>query len=176
MALKLKEMLEKEGASVVMTRRGAETVPLTERPKIARAGLADVFVSVHANALPEEEDPYSKPRGFMVFYYHPQSLPLARAVHAQYQRWLGPAAPTQGGVQLADEGFQYGDLLVARQTQMPAILMESAYLMFPEQEALLTDPNFQEIFARAMLEGLRSYFEEARSLQAENPAERRAAY
>ncbi|MGL4636855.1 MAG: N-acetylmuramoyl-L-alanine amidase [Beijerinckiaceae bacterium] len=56
-ALAMKERLEKGGkAKVVMTRATDVFVPLRERVRIARQSKAALFVSLHADALPDEGD------------------------------------------------------------------------------------------------------------------------
>lgn len=152
-ALAAKARLERAGASVLMTRADPlSEVSLVDRPKQAVERGADVFVSLHNNALPDGENPFSKPRGFSVFYYHPQSLELGRSVHEAYRR----------RIKLADEGLRWGNLLVARQSAMPAILVENAYMIFPDQEALLNDASFRDDLARALVEGLERFLLAAR--------------
>jgi len=144
--------LEREGAVVLMTRRSdADEVSLTDRPRQAVERGADVFVSIHNNALPEGSNPFSKPRGFTVFYYHPHSLALGRAVHELYR----------GNVPLPDEGLQWDNLLVARLTAVPAILIENAFIILPEQEALLNEPGFRDKLAASIVGGLRAFMSEA---------------
>jgi N-acetylmuramoyl-L-alanine amidase len=146
------ELLRREGALPLLT-RGTTTdeVSLTDRPKQAVDRGADLFVSLHNNALPDGANPFSKPRGFTVFYYHPHSLALGRAVHEAYAK----AAP------VPDEGLQWDNLLVARLSAVPAILVENAYMILPEQEALLNEAPFREKLARALVAGLRAFALEA---------------
>ncbi len=152
-ALAAKARLERAGAAVLMTRDDPlHEVSLVERPRQAVERGADLFVSLHNNALPDGEDPFAKPRGFTVFYYHPQSLALGRAVQDAYRR----------RIKLADEGLRWGDLLVARQSAMPAILVENAYMIFPDQEALLNEAPFRDKLAQALVEGLEQFLRSAR--------------
>ena len=60
-----------------------------------------------------------------------------------------------------DEGLQWDNLLVARLGAMPAILVENAFIILPEQEALLNDPAFREKLARALVAGLKAFTLEA---------------
>lgn len=145
--------LEKEGAKPVLTRNPEESVPLPDRPKAAYRAGADVFLSIHHNALPDGSDPLEKPRGYIVFYYHPHSLRFAKAVHAAY----GPGYP------YPSEGLVQRNLLVTRTTEMPAVLTESAYFMLPEQEERAADPKFQKKLAQVFVRGLRNFFEAERS-------------
>ncbi|MDP3541587.1 MAG: N-acetylmuramoyl-L-alanine amidase [Elusimicrobiota bacterium] len=152
-ALAAKGRLQRAGANVLMSRADPlHEVSLVDRPKQAVERGADLFVSIHNNALPDGENPFAKPRGFSIFYYHPQSLSLGRAVHEAYR----------GRIKLADEGLRWGNLLVARQSAMPAILVENAYMIFPEQEALLNDAAFRDELARALVEGLEKFLRSAR--------------
>lgn len=142
------ERLLKEGAVPLLT-RGTTTdeVSLTDRPRQAVERNADLFVSLHNNALPDGMNPFSKPRGFTVFYYHPHSLALGRAVHEAY-RTHDP---------LPDEGLQWDNLLVARLSAVPAVLIENAFIILPEQEALLNDPAFRAKLAAAVVRGLKEF-------------------
>ncbi|MEK9144827.1 MAG: N-acetylmuramoyl-L-alanine amidase, partial [Elusimicrobiota bacterium] len=166
LAFDLKGLLEAEGAEVFMTRTSSAGPALLERPFAAWAARGDVLVSLHNNALAVSDDPFASPRGYMTFYYHPQSRPLAEAVHSASRRLLAD---------LPDEALRWGDLHLCRLTQMPAILTESAYVMLPEQEALLREGASRVRFAQAILEGLRGYYEEYRELQRTEAAERAAA-
>lgn len=152
-ALAAKSRLEREGAIVLMTRADPQhEVSLVDRPKLAVERGADVFVSIHNNALPDGENPFGKPRGFSIFHYHPQSLELSRAVHAAYA----------ARIKLPDEGPRWGNLLVARQSGMPAILIENAYMIFPDQEAMLNDAAFRDDLAKALTTGLENFLRSAR--------------
>lgn len=152
-ALAVERRLRREGAVPLITRSGPEhELGLLERPRQALERDADLFVSLHNNALPDGSNPFVKPRGFSVFYYHPHSLPLARNVHKGFRV----------RVPLADEGLQWGNLLVARLSAVPAILVENAYMIFPEQEAMLNDPAFRAKLAEAVVDGLRETMREAR--------------
>ncbi|HVE13817.1 MAG TPA: N-acetylmuramoyl-L-alanine amidase, partial [Elusimicrobiota bacterium] len=157
LAKELEALLSAEGAQPVVTRSSpADEVTLGERMRLAWSRRGDAFVSVHNNALADGENPFDRPHGYSVFFYHPHSLALARATHQAYGR----------DALLPSEGLRYGNLMVARATQMPSILTESAYLMYPDQEDLLLTPAKRREFARAMLEGLRRFFEAERERQA----------
>ncbi|MEK7383831.1 MAG: N-acetylmuramoyl-L-alanine amidase, partial [Elusimicrobiota bacterium] len=151
-AQSLAEILTRDGAVVLVTRSSpTEEVSLSDRPRQAVERGADLFVSIHNNALPDGSNPFAKPRGFTVFYYHTHSLALGRALHAAYR----------DKVPLPDEGLQWGNLLVARLTAVPAVLIENAHMIMPDQEARLNDPAFRNDLAKAMAAGLRIFMREA---------------
>lgn len=145
-ALCLKEKLEKAGAKVMLTRREKEIVGLSERTKRAAKAKADLFISVHANALPDGSNPWER-SGFSIFYFRPQSLELARKVHESYKKM----------VDLPDDGLYLGNFAVCRITQMPSILTESAYLIRPDEEELLLSKPFQCRVSDAILKGINEF-------------------
>ena len=145
----LKKDFEKLGANIIMTRIGDEDVPLRERPKIAKKAKGDIFISVHYNAIGDGKDPFDKPRGYSLYYYHRHSAEFARAVHNSYTK----------NMKLADEGVRYGDYHVLRQTYMPAILLESAYMIYPEQEEMASSPVFRKKLSAIIVKGALDFFD-----------------
>jgi len=145
-AQRLLALLREAGAKVVLTRTKDEDVPLYERPKRAFALGADLFLGIHNNAVPDGTDP-SKARGFGVYYYTSQSESLARCIHQAYRKF----------VRVPDDGVIQQNLAVCRPSQYPAVLMESAYIINPREEALLRTSRFQQRCAKAMFEGLKSF-------------------
>lgn len=162
----LEGLLISDGAQVYMIRRSSDGPSLGERPGLAYEAKGDLYVSIHNNALPVTADPAETPRGYMHFYYHPQSRRLAEAVEEAYRR---------NHPELPDEGLRWGDLAVCRGTYMPAILTESAYMILPEQEERLRRPEYQKKLAGTILEGIVDYLKEYQRLQKNSRAERRAA-
>lgn len=151
----LKPMLERAGATVVMTRTEPAAVALGERPIIARRADADALVSIHLNAHPDGVNPY-RTNGTGTYFFHDQAEPLARAVQRGMVKWMG----------LTDLGINYDNLALARPTWMPSILCEGAFLILPDQEAAMRTVEFQSRYAIGIIEGLESYF---RSLARESP-------
>ncbi|MBU2483230.1 MAG: N-acetylmuramoyl-L-alanine amidase [Proteobacteria bacterium] len=143
-AYKLKDALAALGAAVYMIRQGTETVQLADRPRLAKEFKGDLYISLHNNAIADGEDPFAQPKGFSVYHYHRHSLKLAAAVHRSYLK----------NIPLPDEGLRFGDYAVARLTSMPAVLVESAYMILPEQEELLNSPDFQQKLADAVAGGV----------------------
>ncbi len=152
----LERKLREEKADIVMLRTGSEQVNLYDRPKLAWAARGDILISVHNNALPEGADPFER-NGYGVYYFHPQSFALAQEVHASYGEIFG-RTPTR----LRDDGLHYGNLALARTPQMPAILTESAYVIWPPEEALLKTETFQCDCADAMVRGLKRFIKKVR--------------
>ncbi len=145
-ALTLRQLLLAEGAEVIMTRTTAAPVELNARPRFADSVNAEILVSIHNNALPDGVNPWTN-NGSSVFYNHPRSRPLAAAI----QRRL------VGRIGLRDLGVGRGDLALARPTWMPAVLCEGLFMMLPEQEAALRQPEGQRRYALSVRDGLADF-------------------
>ncbi len=159
----LRKKLEGKGARVVMTRRGNEAVALHDRPRIAGRAEGDILISLHNNAVGVSEDPLKK-NGYGVYYFQPLSLPLARDIHTAYGEAFGPG--NRNGMALRDDGIHYGNLVLVRTTYMPSVLIESAYIIVPREEALLKRFSFHDACADAVVRGLEKYLSRLRQAAA----------
>ena len=144
---RMRTLLEERGATVVMTRTTPDPVALADRPIMARRSNSHALVSIHLNALPDGVNPFVA-HGTETYFLHPQAERLARAAQARMVARLG----------LRNNGIFSRTLALARPTWMPSILAEGAYIMIPEQEAALKTPQYQEAYARALVEGLEEFF------------------
>jgi N-acetylmuramoyl-L-alanine amidase len=144
----LKAELEAAGAQVVVVREGDDAPELRERVRRATAADAQLFVSVHANAGDTSQG-YLRHAGTASFYKHAPSRDLAAAVHKRVLEHTG----------LDDLGlvgnFNYAP--IRRQTWMPAVLVEQAFVSHPGEEARLLDPAFRALIARAVRLGLEDF-------------------
>jgi N-acetylmuramoyl-L-alanine amidase len=147
-AERAKALLEARGATVVMTRTNMDTLLLPPRRAAARRADAEAFVSIHLNAFPDGVNPFVATTGTGTYFYRTHAEPLARAVQRQMLATMG----------LKDEGIFFRSLAVTVQSWMPAILTEGAYMIIPEQEAAMRTPEYQEQYARGIVEGLEAYF------------------
>ena len=144
--LEVKRLLEEAGARVFITRTGDVPIELWPRVQAAERVGADLLVSIHNNALPDGVNPFTN-NGASVYYNHPRSVPLARAVQGELVRRLG----------VRDLGIGRGDLALVRTTWMPSILTEGLFMIVPEQEAALRSPRGQRLYAEAVVEGIRRF-------------------
>ena len=58
-----------------------------------------------------------------------------------------------------DHGLYHGNLAVNRPTQYPAVLVECAFMMIPEQEAALKTYKYQKKVATAVMRGIEDFLE-----------------
>lgn len=162
-ALHANKLLREQGARVILTRRDdASLTPVTSREELRselamRAGLAndnkaDVFVSIHCNASPQ-----NGPRrtGSEAYYTTPRSLGLAKVMQQEMLKKL----------KLKDSGVRACSFVVTREARMPAVLVEVAYLNDPREEALLGSPEFRQRAAEAIVSGLQRFAEEGGLLE-----------
>ncbi len=149
-SLALARMLESAGARVILTRTADVPVELGARVPIADSTGAELLVSVHQNALPDGLNPFPN-SGTSVFYNHPRSLPLARAIQRRLVDRFG----------VRDLGVARADLAVTRATWMPAVLTEGLHIIMPEHEAALRTEKGRAMYARGVLEGIRDYLKSA---------------
>lgn len=145
-AQRLRVILEKGGAKVMMTRNGHENVALYDRPLMAEKWGADLLVSIHNNALPDGINPFYN-NGTSVYYYFPHALELAEVVHNHILKETG----------LPDYGLYYGNLVLTRYSAVPSILVECAFMIIPEQEAKLKTKKFQNACAIAIMDGIKDF-------------------
>ena len=145
-ALKLKKELSKMGAKVIMTREKDEKVSLKKRVEITNDNESDIFISIHGNALPDSKDPL-KHKGSSVYYYYPQAKNLADSILSA----IIEEAHTN------NDGVRQGSFAVVRNTNALSVLVELAYLINPEDNALLIDEKFRETCAKAISHGVLNY-------------------
>lgn len=148
-ALKLRELLANAGAEVIMTRTTDSAVDLYPRTRLADSLDADLLISIHNNALPDGVEPWRN-NGSSVFYNSPRSVPLAMAIQRELIARMGQR----------DLGVGRGDLALVRPTWYPSVLCEGLFMMLPDQEAALRSPEGQELYARAVYDGLVSFLVE----------------
>jgi N-acetylmuramoyl-L-alanine amidase len=146
LALTLKQRLEKKGARVFLTREADHGAALYVRPKLAALVQADILLSLHHNALPDGVNPFAS-RGSSTYYYHEQSYPLAAAIQTRLLE----------KVKLNNFGLFYDNLALCRPPQMPAVLIESAFIMHPEEEALIKSYSYRQKAAEAIVHGIEDF-------------------
>jgi N-acetylmuramoyl-L-alanine amidase len=146
-AVKLRELLERAGARVLMTRTDTSAVGLYDRPLMALRANADLFVSIHNNAVGDGTNPYLN-HGTSTYFFHANSEDLARKIQTELVN----------DFRLPDLGYVRASLAVVRwPTWMPAVLTESMFFIMPQQEAALRDPAVIERIAQAHLRGIEAF-------------------
>ena len=164
-AKKVERQLKRLGAEVVMTRTtdgdvieehapNEEFGTLRERKKqdiFLRSDLVDtnkpdIFLTIHANAIPEE-----KWRGAQVFYHkdgHANSELLAKSIQTSIKE----------GLKNTDrEALAIKQIYLLKKAQSPAVLVETGFLSNNEEKALLASDDYQEKMAAAISKGVEDF-------------------
>lgn len=165
-ASKLAEKLRQSGFEVHLTRNSDQTLwdndnDLQMRCDIANRRRATLFISIHCNSADNHAA-----CGFEVYTTPGQgaSDPLAEAI---VQAWAKAFPQMVIRKDLADgDSDKEANFYVLRKTDMPAILIELAFISNPDEEKLLADPGFQDRCAQAIVAGVKKYLgiEEDRSM------------
>ena len=184
-AKRLERQLKEQGLLVHLTRTKDIGVSLRQRAEFAADRNADLFVSIHVNALPVKsitsvETYYFSPRGAADIEL------LARRENfdsgytlAQWERGLsslgqtvkvGESRELAQHVQAAlfanvrrinpdvrDWGIKSGPFMVLWDVDVPAILAEISVLSMPEEESRLRSDVYREQLASALATGILSY-------------------
>jgi N-acetylmuramoyl-L-alanine amidase len=143
---RLAERLRARGAEVLLTRTANVPVELGARTDTAVAWDADLLVSVHNNAFGEGVNPFRN-HSTAVYYFQPFSAALARELDREIV----------GVTRIPDLGARQSNLALARPTWMPSALTESLFMLIPEQEAALRDPEFLDRLADAHVRGIEAF-------------------
>jgi N-acetylmuramoyl-L-alanine amidase len=148
---RLKVLLIARGWQVKMTRETDVDVfapndsahdELQARCDVANQAGARMFVSVHINSFTS-----SALNGTTTYYYKGQDLALGEAIH----RHLAASLKT------ADRGVKKENFYVIHHTDMPAVLIETAFLSNPGDAEYLRSPAFLQQVALAIADGIGDY-------------------
>lgn len=151
---KVASILNQSGAKVIMTRDSDVDVygpnasarnELQARVDVGNNANSDIFVSIHCNAF---VNPAAN--GTQTFYYGSsyQGQRLAQSIQEKMIEANG----------LRDRGISTCNFYVVKHSYMPAVLIETAFITNYDEEALLSDDEWQTTMAKAIAEGINEYF------------------
>ncbi|MDR2771546.1 MAG: N-acetylmuramoyl-L-alanine amidase, partial [Clostridiales Family XIII bacterium] len=147
-ALRLESYLRAAGFSVYMIRSGDVAVDRYDRPQIANGQGAQLYISIHNNS---SEKPSVS--GTSTYYYNKEwavaypldSETLAASVQKTVSAYTG----------LPDLGIHDGpEYIVLNRTQMPAVIVEGAFLSNASDRALMMTDAYREAYALGVAVGL----------------------
>ena len=167
-ARRLRRALEEAGFEVIMTRDDDVYIPLERRPRIANRARADLFISIHFNAVAS-----AKPEGSETFAFTPQfqaSSKFAKPSRQDNRSYPGNAndpwntllgyhlqrAMTQrtGGV---DRGLKRARWSVLRPLECPGVLVELGFVSHPETARKLRNAGYRQTLAQSLYDGIIRY-------------------
>lgn len=149
-AMKLKAELEQRGIKVIMTRtddaglatQGAvnkKKSDMINRIEIINNSSAVCFISIHQNSYSS-----ANVKGAQVFYYgkSEEGKKLAQNLQASLIENVD-----KSNNRMAKEGNDY---YILRKTSIPGVIVECGFLSCPEEEAKLSDEDYQNKIANAI--------------------------
>lgn len=149
-ALKLKQALLREGASVVMARESADVdISNVERAQMMNQAGADLVLRLHCNGVD-----MASAHG-MVMYVRKtgeKAQESDQAAHCLLTAMLAATGAQDRGVAHSDD---YSGL---NWSQVPSVLVEMGFLTNPQEEALLISDAYQDKLVQGMVEGIADYF------------------
>jgi len=145
-SLDVAEILRKQDIEVIMTRDTDNFISLEGRTDMANDLNADLFVSIHANAIN-----LSRPdvNGLETYYYK-SGRRLAEVIH-----WS-----ILNGVEIDNRGIRRARFFVLRHSTMPAVLVEVGFLTGEVDSSRLKDPNHRRQMAEAIARGIVEYIKQ----------------
>ena len=116
---------------------------MPDRSEVANNAGANYFISIHCNSY--EDD--SSVKGFECYYYQSaESENLAEAITSEAD---SRSISTQ---KVKEENYA-----VLRETAIPAVLIEVGFLTNAEERGKLLSPEYQELLAEAIANGILNY-------------------
>jgi N-acetylmuramoyl-L-alanine amidase len=144
-AKRLKKLLEGEGATVYMSRDKDVYIGLKYRAEMANKKNADYFISIHLNSSTDMTKNYTQG------LYYPKST-IGKELATILQEYLHDAL----GIPQGDPTAK--NLPVLRETNMPAVLMECAFISNTTEANLLMKSNARAyLMAQAIIDGIIAY-------------------
>ena len=145
-SLDVAEILRKQEIDVIMTRDTDNFISLQGRTDMANDIDADLFVSIHANAIN-----LSRPdvNGLETYYYK-SGRRLAEVIH-----WN-----ILNGVEIDNRGIRRARFYVLRHSTMPAVLVEVGFLTGAVDSSRLKDPDHRRRMAEAIARGIVEYIKQ----------------
>ena len=152
-AIKLQNLLEQSGATVILTRSDENAIydldsktlkekkisDIHNRVKMGNENQADIFVSIHLNKIPQNQY-----YGWQTFYKegNEQSMKLAKSIQTNL-----------------NESIQRENNRVAMKIDnIPISIVECGFLSNPEEEKLLLQDDYQNKLAWGIYNGIMDYF------------------
>ena len=160
-ALKVQNLLEQSGATVILTRSDENAIydldkttlrekkisDIHNRVKIGNESSADIFVSIHLNKIPQEQY-----WGWQCFYKQndEKSTSLAKSLQAN----LNEAIQKEN----KRVAMKLDTVYIMKHVEIPISIVECGFLSNPEEEKMLLTDEYQDKLAWGIYNGIMDYF------------------
>ena len=160
-ALKLQNLLEQSGCTVILTRSdeneiydvGSDSIrekkisDAKNRVKIGNESSADIFVSIHLNKIPEQQY-----YGWQTFYKNGSEE--SKVLATEIQKNLNDAIQKENKRIPA----MLNSVYIMKNVEIPITIVECGFLSNPEEEELLQTDEYQNKLAWGIYNGINNYF------------------
>ncbi len=123
--------------------------PLNERTELANGLKADLYISVHANALTGNWESGGQGIETFVYRFGGQAEKAARIIHRRLLQ----------GTQLIDRGVKTANFFVLKKTIMPAVLVECGFMDNRKEAELLRSEAYRAECAEEIAKGICEYYD-----------------
>ena len=160
-ALKLQNLLEQSGCTVLITRSDENSIyeegsssikekkitDIHNRVKIGNESGADIFVSIHLNKIPEQQY-----YGWQTFYK--KGSEESKLLATEIQNNLNDAIQKENKRIPA----MLNSVYIMKNVEIPITIVECGFLSNPEEEELLQTDEYQNKLAWGIYNGINNYF------------------
>ena len=160
-ALKLQNLLEQSGATVILTRSDENGIydvdkttlkqkkvsDIRNRVKIGNSSSADIFVSIHLNKIPQ-----SQYDGWQTFYKEgsEDGARLAKTIQENLNKTI--QKENNRIAKTIDK------IYIIKHVEIPTTIVECGFLSNPDEEKLLLEDEYQNKLAWGIYNGIIDYF------------------
>ena len=160
-AIKLQNLLEQSGATVILPRSDENAIydldsktlkekkisDIHNRVKMGNENPADIFVSIHLNKIPQNQY-----YGWQTFYKegNEQSMKLAKSIQTNLNE----------SIQRENNrvAMKIDNIYIVKHVEIPISIVECGFLSNPEEEKLLLQDDYQNKLAWGIYNGIMDYF------------------
>lgn len=139
-------LLQQAEANVSITRNNDTDTELYKRVNLAKQNNALISLSIHNNSLPYGKDPYYT-HGTETHYYNENAKELAEIITYNLSKDL----------KLKNNGIHKSSFVLTRSTNPVSVLIECAYMIYPEEYIKLKNPNFRKEIAKSIEKSLEEF-------------------
>lgn len=184
----LRDILQERGYKVYMTRSSDKFIKLRERTSFANDKEADLFISIHANAIVDNKNSLEGVESYFLStarsekaknvaalenkddiesmnYFSKQSvlntLNTQRIIASNrlaIDIQYGMLQSLRKNYKIVDGGVREGPFWVLVGALMPSVLLEVGYITHPIEGKRLTQTAFQKNIAKGIADGIDNYF------------------
>ena len=160
-ALKVQNLLEQSGATVILTRSDENAIydldsktlkqkkisDIHNRVKIGNESSADIFVSIHLNKIPQEQY-----WGWQTFYS--EKSPEGKKLATSIQNSLNKSIQKEN----TRVPMKIDNVYIIKHVEIPTTIVECGFLSNKEEEKLLLTDEYQNKLAWGIYVGIMDYF------------------